>query len=129
MGVVTNVGPAHVAMFGSREAIARAKGELVEALPADGTAVLNADDAVVAAFAERTMARVLTYGMRAEADVAAAEVSLDADARASFTLAFGRRGSPGRARRSRRAHGLERARRGRRPDSPSGSRPPSAPSR
>lgn len=89
VGVVTNVGPAHVAMFGSREAIARAKGELVEALPADGVAVLNADDDAVAGFSERTRARVLTYGMRAQADVAATGVSLDADARAAFTLAFG----------------------------------------
>jgi UDP-N-acetylmuramoyl-tripeptide--D-alanyl-D-alanine ligase len=62
VGVVLNVGESHLGMFGSREAIAEAKGELVEALPADGVAVLNADDPRVAAMAGRTVARVVTFG-------------------------------------------------------------------
>lgn len=62
VGVVVNVGSAHVGEFGSVDAIARAKGELIEALSADGTAVLNADDPRVAAMAARTEARVLRWG-------------------------------------------------------------------
>lgn len=62
VGVVLNVGSAHASEFGSPEATARAKGELVEALPPSGTAVLNADDALVAAMASRTAARVATFG-------------------------------------------------------------------
>lgn len=85
IGVELNVGTAHLGEFGSREAIARAKGELVEALPADGLAILNADDAAVAAMASRTGARVVFYGT-GEAEVAAADVKIDAQARASFTL-------------------------------------------
>ncbi|WP_306723599.1 Mur ligase family protein, partial [Gulbenkiania mobilis] len=62
IAAVLNVGTAHLGEFGSREAIAAAKGEIVEVLPADGTAVLNADDPLVAAMAARTHARVLTFG-------------------------------------------------------------------
>ncbi len=89
IGVVLNVGTAHLGEFGSREAIARAKGELVEALPSaaeGGVAVLNADDTRVAAMAERTAARVVTVGRSSTADVRAADVSLDGEARARFTL-------------------------------------------
>ena len=62
IGVVLNVGVAHIGEFGSVETIALAKGELVEALPADGLAVLNADDPLVDAMAARTRARVVRYG-------------------------------------------------------------------
>ena len=86
VGVVLNVGAAHLGEFGSREAIAKAKGELVEALPADGCAVLNADDPLVAKMTLRTAARVVTFGQRAEADVRASHVSLDELARPSFRL-------------------------------------------
>ena len=73
IGVVLNVGSAHLGEFGCREAIAQAKGELVEALPAaTGVAVLNADDPLVAAMAARTAARVVTVGRgRRRADVRA----------------------------------------------------------
>ena len=62
VAAVLNVGTAHLGEFGSREAIAQAKGELVEALTPDGTAVLNADDPLVAAMATRTHAAVATFG-------------------------------------------------------------------
>ncbi|MDX6743075.1 UDP-N-acetylmuramoyl-tripeptide--D-alanyl-D-alanine ligase [Actinocorallia sp. A-T 12471] len=86
VGVVLNVGTAHLGEFGGREAVARAKGELVEALDAAGTAVLNADDPLVAAMAERTVARVVAYGRAATADVRAEDETYDAEGRASFTL-------------------------------------------
>jgi UDP-N-acetylmuramoyl-tripeptide--D-alanyl-D-alanine ligase len=86
IGVVLNVGVAHIGMFGSQEAIARAKGELVEALPAHGTAVLNADDPLVSAMAGRTGARVLRFGLGAAAEVRAEGVGLDPDGRARFKL-------------------------------------------
>jgi UDP-N-acetylmuramoyl-tripeptide--D-alanyl-D-alanine ligase len=86
IGVVLNVGTAHLGEFGSREAIAQAKGELVEALPPDGIAVLNADDALVAAMAARTAARVVTFGASAAADVRADDVSADELDRARFVL-------------------------------------------
>jgi len=86
VGVVVNVGESHLGMFGSREAIAKAKGELVESLPPDGTAVLNADDPQVAAMADRTVARVVTFGQGPAAEVRAEAVTLDGDGRASFTL-------------------------------------------
>ncbi|HZR48888.1 MAG TPA: UDP-N-acetylmuramoyl-tripeptide--D-alanyl-D-alanine ligase [Streptosporangiaceae bacterium] len=60
-GAVLNVGRAHAGEFGSMETVARAKGELVEALPADGVAILNAADPRVAAMAVRTRARVITF--------------------------------------------------------------------
>ncbi len=87
IGVVLNVGSAHLGEFGSPEGTARAKGELVEALPEDGTAVLNADDPRVAGMAPRTVARVLTTGRGVDADVRATDVRLDGEGRASFTLA------------------------------------------
>ena len=88
IGVVLNVGSAHIGEFGSRENIAIAKGELVEALPADGVAVLNADDDLVAGMAPRTAARVVTFSEtgNTKADYYATDVELDAVARASFTM-------------------------------------------
>lgn len=86
IGVVLNVGTAHLGVFGGKEAIARAKGELVEALPADGTAVLNADDPLVSEMAGRTKARVTWFGRAARAHVRAEDETLDAAGRASFTL-------------------------------------------
>jgi UDP-N-acetylmuramoyl-tripeptide--D-alanyl-D-alanine ligase len=89
IGVVLNVGSAHLGEFGDREAIARAKGELVEALPADGTAVLNGDDPLVRRMAELVDGAgpaVLMVGESVHADVRAENVVLGADARPSFDL-------------------------------------------
>lgn len=84
IAAVLNVGTAHVGEFGGREQIAQAKGEIVEALPADGVAVLNADDELVAAMAPRTRARVVTFG--AGASVRWRDVRLDALGRPALML-------------------------------------------
>ncbi len=89
VALVLNVGVAHVGEFGSREAVAQAKGELVEALGPDGVAVLNGDDPAVAAMAARTRGRVVTVGLAPTADVRAVDVRLDALGRASFTVVVG----------------------------------------
>jgi UDP-N-acetylmuramoyl-tripeptide--D-alanyl-D-alanine ligase len=88
-GAVLNVGHAHAGEFGGLDQVARAKGELVEALPAGGAAILNADDPSVLAMAARTAARVVTFGAASRAPwptVGAADVRLDDLGRPSFTL-------------------------------------------
>jgi UDP-N-acetylmuramoyl-tripeptide--D-alanyl-D-alanine ligase len=105
IGAVLNVGRAHAGEFGSVDAVAKAKGELVEALPAGtagpagsagGVAVLNADDPNVAAMTNRTSARVVTTSVArdADADVRATGVALDDLGRASFTLNLGGTAAP-----------------------------------
>ncbi len=86
IGLVLNVGTAHIGEFGGREQIAQAKGELVEALPADGAAVLNADDPLVRAMASRTKARVILFGEAEDADVRAVNVRLTENGQPAFTL-------------------------------------------
>ena len=86
IAAVLNVGTAHLGEFGSREVIAATKGELVEALRPSGVAILNADDAAVAAMASRTAARVVTVGRSPTAQVRADDVVLDELARPGFTL-------------------------------------------
>jgi UDP-N-acetylmuramoyl-tripeptide--D-alanyl-D-alanine ligase len=106
IGAVLNVGRAHAGEFGSIDAVAKAKGELVEALPAGtapaggaprgGVAVLNADDPNVAAMAARTTARVVTTSVEPgrPADVRATGITLDDLGRASFTLRVGDSAAP-----------------------------------
>lgn len=86
IGVVLAVGAAHVGEFGSVEAIAEAKSELVQELGTDGVAVLNADDPRVLAMTERTGARVVTYGTDLSADVRADDVVIGPQAQPSFVL-------------------------------------------
>ncbi len=86
IAVVLNVGTAHLAEFGSREAIADTKAELVRALGSDGLAVLNADDDIVAAMADRTTAEVVLVGTSPRAQIRADDVSMNARGQASFTL-------------------------------------------
>ena len=85
-GIITNVGPSHMERLGSIAAIADAKAELVESLPAAGDAILNLDDPRVAAMAERTAADVITYGLSAEADVRAEDIDSRGLAGVRFTL-------------------------------------------
>jgi UDP-N-acetylmuramoyl-tripeptide--D-alanyl-D-alanine ligase len=89
IGLVLNVGTAHIGEFGGREQIAQAKGELVESLPpseAGGVAVLNADDPLVRAMASRTKARVILFGESGEADVRAENVRLTDAGQPAFRL-------------------------------------------
>jgi UDP-N-acetylmuramoyl-tripeptide--D-alanyl-D-alanine ligase len=86
ISVVLNVGAAHLGEFGSREVTAAAKGELVEALPQDGVAVLNADDELVLMMAKRTTAPVMTFGTVTPADVRVDAMSVDELARPRFRL-------------------------------------------
>lgn len=80
VGVVTNVGETHLERLGSIENIAAAKAELVEALDGQGVAILNGDDVHVRAMSEKTAARVVYYGQKAETDVRAMNVSQSAQA-------------------------------------------------
>jgi len=74
IGVVTTVQPVHLARIGSLEAIEAAKGELLEALPPDGRAILNADDPIVRGMATRSVARSMSYGFAHDADIGAEAV-------------------------------------------------------
>ena len=87
VGIVTTVAGAHMGEFGSVENIALAKGELVEGLPADGLAVLNGDNPLVAAMASRTSAPVMTFGGSTSNDVIVESIALDQELRATFTIA------------------------------------------
>jgi UDP-N-acetylmuramoyl-tripeptide--D-alanyl-D-alanine ligase len=86
VSLVLNVGKAHIGEFGSQAQIAVAKGELVEALRPDGSAVLNLDDPLVAAMADRTTAHVRTFGRSGASGVRLGEVHLDDVGRPSFDL-------------------------------------------
>lgn len=89
IGVVLNVGTAHLGEFGSREIIAATKSELPQSVPESGVVILNADDAAVAAMAEKTAARVVRVSRAPGADVFSADESLDELARPRFTLHAG----------------------------------------
>jgi UDP-N-acetylmuramoyl-tripeptide--D-alanyl-D-alanine ligase len=77
VGVVTNVGPTHLERLGTIERIAQAKSELVEALPSasdGGAAILNGDDLMVRAMAEKTRAKVFCYGLDPACDLWASHI-------------------------------------------------------
>jgi UDP-N-acetylmuramoyl-tripeptide--D-alanyl-D-alanine ligase len=86
VAIVLNVGSAHLGEFGSRENIALAKSELPRAVPAEGLAVLNADDPLVAGMREGLACRVQLVGLSPEADVRAEDVVLDERGKAAYTL-------------------------------------------
>ena len=83
VAVITNIGPAHLEMFGDIATVRQAKWELIEALPGGGVAVLPAEDAILVGMRHGPM---LTFGENSDADVAATEVSVDARARTTFRL-------------------------------------------
>jgi len=90
IGVVTIIGPVHMSRLGTLEAIVAAKQELVEALPANGVAILNRDEPLVMGMAQHTQARVFTYGLDPSADLWADEIeSMGLDG-VRFTLHYER---------------------------------------
>jgi UDP-N-acetylmuramoyl-tripeptide--D-alanyl-D-alanine ligase len=89
IGVVTNVAPVHLEFFDSLAGIARAKYELVESLPASGTAVLNADDEYVSQFGRDFKGKVVMYGTRATAEVRAEKIQSKGTDGAEFDVVMG----------------------------------------
>jgi UDP-N-acetylmuramoyl-tripeptide--D-alanyl-D-alanine ligase len=90
IGIVTNVGVTHYEQFGSREAIAEAKGELVRSIPEGGAAILNADDPLVMGMASRVQAEILTFGVAEKAWLWAQSARADRLGRATFRMVRGR---------------------------------------
>ena len=90
-GVVTNVAPVHLEFFSSIAEIARAKYELVESLPADGTAVLNGDDEYVSQFGREFKGKVITYGFAPTCTVRAEKWESAGEAGSVFDVVVGDR--------------------------------------
>ena len=86
IGVITRVGQAHTELLGGLAGVAEAKGELIEALPPQGMAILNADDSLVMAMSARSSAPVMTYGESASADVHISAVTIDQQGCAAFVI-------------------------------------------
>jgi UDP-N-acetylmuramoyl-tripeptide--D-alanyl-D-alanine ligase len=93
IGLITNIGPDHLEFFGSMEASAQAKAELLDLLPPDGAVVLNADDPYFDYLASRARCRVVSFGLSPKADVRALDVRTDERKGAAFRLML-----PGKAR-------------------------------
>src|SRR6202044_3026362 len=89
IGVVTNVAAVHLEFFDSLAGIARAKYELIESLPASGTAVLNADDEYVSQFGRDFKGKVVMYGARATADVRAEKIQSQGPEGVEFDVVIG----------------------------------------
>jgi alanine racemase len=87
VGVITTINKTHLAYLGTLDNIAAEKGRLIEALPFNGSAILNADDPRVAGMVPRTQARILTFGLSAGADVRATDISVTAEG-TNFTLHY-----------------------------------------
>ena len=88
VGVVTNVAPVHLEFFDSLAGIARAKYELVESLPATGTAVLNADDEYVSQFGRDFRGKVMSYGLSPSAVIRAEKVESRGEQGSAFDIVF-----------------------------------------
>lgn len=88
LGIITNIGPDHLEFFGSMEGSAQAKAELLDLLPPDGAAVLNADDPYFDYLASRARCRVVSFGFSPKADVRAHDVVPDAYEATAFRLSL-----------------------------------------
>ncbi|MBC7248180.1 MAG: UDP-N-acetylmuramoyl-tripeptide--D-alanyl-D-alanine ligase [Actinobacteria bacterium] len=86
VGVVTNIGYAHLRYFRTRDGIAAAKGELLRALPPEGTAVINAGDDYASYLRRQAACRTVTFGCARGAEVRAERIKVGADGRARFVL-------------------------------------------
>jgi len=93
IGLITNIGPDHLEFFGGMEGSAQAKAELLDMLPPDGTAVLNADDPYFDYLAARARCRVVSFGLFERAHVRAIHVTSDARKGTTFGLSL-----PGKSR-------------------------------
>jgi len=91
IGILTNVAPVHLAFFDSIEDIARAKGELAQALPSDGMLIYNADDELVRAIARNFSGHKISFGFSDLADVRAENVAIDGPEATRFDLRFGKK--------------------------------------
>src|ERR1700691_4809845 len=89
IGVITNVAPVHLEIFDSIAGIARAKHELIQALPASGTAILNGDDEYVSQFGRDFRGKVVLYGLRATADVRAENIQPRGSEGSAFDVIVG----------------------------------------
>ncbi len=87
VGVVTNIGPAHLEFLGSMEGVADAKGELLEGLPPDGTAIVNADDVFVDRLRSKFSGRTISFGLGQKAVVRAKDIHQGVD-QVQFTIAY-----------------------------------------
>lgn len=85
-GLITNVGQSHIEVLGTQEAIADAKGELIEAVPGSGTAFLNGDDEWSSRLASKTSGKVVYYGVAKDADVRGTNIEVESNGCVSFTL-------------------------------------------
>lgn len=91
MGVVTNIGQTHMELLGSQDAIAQAKGELVECIPADGRVFLNGDDPWSRKLKSRSAAPITWYGLGKRCNVRATDIETDDMGRPVLTLRASRR--------------------------------------
>ena len=90
IGIVTVIANDHLAAYGSREAIAAEKAKLTSSLPATGTAVLNADDALVVSMMKNAKAKILSYGVTSTADLRAEDITSAWPERLAFTALYGK---------------------------------------
>ncbi|MHB8845660.1 MAG: UDP-N-acetylmuramoyl-tripeptide--D-alanyl-D-alanine ligase [Nitrospirota bacterium] len=97
VGVITNIGPAHLQFLGDTGTVAQAKGELLQMMRTDGTAVLNADDNYYSALKARYEGRVLSFGIEQNAEVQARDIRLERD-HTDLTLCFDERSTAVRLR-------------------------------
>lgn len=88
IGVVTNIGLSHIERLGSQDAIAAAKTELLEALPIDGIAILNANDSYFEFLSKKPSCDVISFGID-KGDIRAESITLDDEGRPSFTVVIG----------------------------------------